>query len=177
MQSVKVVITGPYNAGKTTLIKTVSEITVLSTERKVSNPAKAGDETTVAMDFGRITIDEDTVLYLFGTPGQERFSFMWETLSEGMLGFIILIDATDTQSLEEGGNILEFFQKMSNVPFVVAANRLKAEQEGELKEVRTRLKVAADISVLPCDTRDKESVKSVLLGLLYDILRKTEAAG
>src|SRR5659263_618034 len=98
MQSVKVVITGPFNAGKTTLIKTVisltvlmSEITVLSTERQVSETASEGrGETTVAMDFGRITISDDVVLYLFGTPGQSRFSFMWETLSEGMRGFVLL---------------------------------------------------------------------------------------
>ena len=86
MQSVKIVITGPFNAGKTSLIKAVSEITVLSTERQVSDSSGEGDgETTVAMDFGRITVSDDVVLYLFGTPGQARFSFMWETLSEGML--------------------------------------------------------------------------------------------
>jgi len=86
MQSVKIVVTGPFNAGKTTFIKAVSEITVLSTEREVSDVSGEGTgETTVAMDFGRITVSDDVVLYLFGTPGQSRFSFMWETLSEGCL--------------------------------------------------------------------------------------------
>ncbi|RJQ54424.1 MAG: GTP-binding protein [Actinobacteria bacterium] len=175
MQSVKIVITGPYNAGKTTLIKTVSEITVLSTERKVSNPGQPGEETTVAMDFGRITIDEDVVLYLFGTPGQERFSFMWETLSEGMLGFVILVDAGSAESIGEAGKILEFFQKMSDVPYVVGANRLKDDQVSELGEIRNVLKVSDDVPVLPCNIVEKESVKKLLLGLLFDILKRVEA--
>ena len=102
MQSVKVVVTGPFNAGKTTFIKAVSEITVLSTERQVSDASGEGKgETTVAMDFGRITISDDVVLYLFGTPGQQRFSFMWETLSEGMLGFVVLVDALADDSITE----------------------------------------------------------------------------
>ncbi len=177
MQSVKIVVAGPFNAGKTTLIRSVSEITVLSTERKVSNPAQAGEETTVAMDFGRITIDEEIVLYLFGTPGQERFSFMWETLSEGMLGFIILVDAANADSIDEGTKILQFFQKMSNVPFVVAANRLEQGQEMELAEIRSRLGLPDEVKIFGCNATDKESVKAVLLGLLLEILDKVEATG
>jgi len=127
MQSVKVVITGPFNAGKTTFIKAVSEITVLSTERQISDTSGEGaGETTVAMDFGRITISDDVVLYLFGTPGQERFSFMWETLSEGMLGFVLLVDADDRESYEDARSMIAFFRNMSDVPFVVAANKVSA---------------------------------------------------
>jgi len=86
MQTVKMVVTGPFSAGKTEFIKTISEIDVVSTERKITDETKRVKEaTTVAMDFGRITVDEDLVLYLFGTPGQKRFDFMWEILSEGML--------------------------------------------------------------------------------------------
>ena len=176
MESVKVVVTGPFNAGKTTFIRTVSEITVLSTERKVSNASSAGDETTVAMDFGRITIDEDIVLYLFGTPGQERFSFMWETLSEGMLGFIILLDAASTDSVKEAGGILEFFQGLSDVPYVVAANRADGD-ESALAGIRQELGVDNGVRVLSCNALEKDSVKNVLLGLLYDILDRVEVDG
>lgn len=172
----KVVVTGPYNAGKTTFIRSVSEITVLSTERKVSDSSASGEETTVAMDFGRITIDDEVVLYLFGTPGQERFSFMWETLSEGMLGFIILLDATSMDSVQEAQKILEFFKGLSDVPYVVAANRSDGD-EGGLADIRDRLGAGDQVHILPCSALEKDSVKSVLLGLLYDILERVQAAG
>ncbi|MCE5202695.1 MAG: ATP/GTP-binding protein [Coriobacteriales bacterium] len=171
MQSVKVVVTGPFNAGKTTFIKSVSEITVLSTERQVSDASgEGGGETTVAMDFGRITISDEVVLYLFGTPGQERFSFMWETLSEGMLGFVVLVDASSQDSLRDAASMIEFFTDMSDVPFVVAANKVPADDLATLQRVRTEIGLAHDVPLLPCDARDKESVKAVLLGLLYRIL-------
>jgi signal recognition particle receptor subunit beta len=93
MQTVKMVVTGPFNSGKTHFIQSVSEIDVVSTERKISTEAERIKETTtVAMDFGRITVDDDLVLYLFGTPGQKRFDFMWEILSEGMLGFVVMVE-------------------------------------------------------------------------------------
>ena len=171
MQSVKVVVTGPFNAGKTTFIKSVSEITVLSTERQVSDVSgEGGGETTVAMDFGRITISDEVVLYLFGTPGQERFSFMWETLSEGMLGFVLLVDATSGDSIHDAATMIKFFTDMSDVPFVVAANKVDAEDTGTLASVRGQLELAEDVPLLPVDARDKDSVKAVLLGLLYRIL-------
>lgn len=171
MQSVKVVVTGPFNAGKTTFIKAVSEITVLSTERQISDTSGEGrGETTVAMDFGRITVSDDVVLYLFGTPGQERFSFMWETLSEGMLGFVLMIDADDSTSFHDAVSMIRFFRDMSDVPFVVAANKVPADDVERLREVRTSIELDDDVPLLPVDARDKESVKAVLLGLLYRIL-------
>ncbi len=171
MQSVKVVVTGPFNAGKTTFIKSVSEITVLSTERQVSDiSGEGGGETTVAMDFGRITISDEVVLYLFGTPGQRRFSFMWETLSEGMLGFVLLVDGTSPESIEDASQMIEFFTEMSDVPFVVAANKVDPHDEETLAAIRHTLALAPDVPLLPCDARDRESVKAVLLGLLYRIL-------
>jgi hypothetical protein len=171
MQSVKVVVTGPFNAGKTTFIKAVSEITVLSTERQVSDASGEGTgETTVAMDFGRITIADDVVLYLFGTPGQERFSFMWETLSEGMLGFVLLVDAEDQDSFEDAKSMISFFRNMSDVPFVVAANKVPATDVKTLRSVRAAIDLAEDVPLLSVDSRDRESVKAVLLGLLYRIL-------
>lgn len=171
MQSVKVVVTGPFNAGKTTFIKAVSEITVLSTERQISDVSGEGaGETTVAMDFGRVTIADDVVLYLFGTPGQERFSFMWETLSEGMLGFVLLVDAKDEGSYVDARSMIQFFTEMSDVPFVVAGNKVAADDTAKLAELRAQLELADDVPLLPVDARDKDSVKAVLLGLLYRIL-------
>ena len=175
MQSVKVVVTGPFNAGKTTFIKSVSEITVLSTERQVSDVSAEGDgETTVAMDFGRITVSDDVVLYLFGTPGQARFSFMWETLSEGMLGFILLVDGKDGESLGDAQAMIEFFTSMSEVPFVVAANRVEDGDIESLAGLRTQLALPEAVPMLAVDARDRDSVKTVLLGLLYEILETVE---
>ncbi len=101
MQTVKMVVTGPFSAGKTAFIRSVSEIDVVSTERKISSEADARQRNhdQYAMDFGRITVDDDLVLYLFGTPGQRRFDFMWEILSEGMLGFIVMVDSTRPRDL------------------------------------------------------------------------------
>src|SRR3972149_1227288 len=108
MQTVKMVITGPFSAGKTEFIRTISEIDVVSTERRISSDAERVKETTtVAMDFGRITVDDDLVLYLFGTPGQKRFDFMWEILSEGMLGFIVMVDSSRPETFREAKSILE----------------------------------------------------------------------
>lgn len=171
MQSVKVVVTGPFNAGKTTFIKAVSEITVLSTERQVSDVSgEGGGETTVAMDFGRITISDDVVLYLFGTPGQERFSFMWETLSEGMLGFVLLVDVQDDATFSDAKGMIEFFKEMSDVPYVVAANKVAADDEETIRQLREALELEDEVPLLPVDAREKDSVKAVLLGLLYEIL-------
>jgi len=171
MQSVKIVVTGPFNAGKTTFIRSVSEITVLSTERQVSDVSgEGGGETTVAMDFGRITVSDDVVLYLFGTPGQARFSFMWETLSEGMLGFVVLVDGTHPQSISDAAEMITFFTEMSDVPFVVAANKVDSEDTDGLLQVRTDLGLGEGVPLLPMDARDRESVKAVLLALLRRIL-------
>jgi len=171
MQSVKVVITGPLDAGKTTFIKSVSEIAVLSTEREVSEVSQEGSgETTVAMDFGRITVSEDVILYLFGTPGQERFSFMWETLSEGMLGFVLLVDASSDGSISDAKKMIDFFEEMTDAPFVIALNKVETDDPDSLRRVRATLEVEEKVPLLPVDARDRESVKAVLLGLLHRIL-------
>ncbi len=171
MQSVKIVVTGPFNAGKTTFIKSISEITVLSTERQISDTSAEGEgETTVAMDFGRITVSDDVVLYLFGTPGQSRFSFMWETLSEGMLGFVLLVDSGDAGSFEDARQMIEFFTEMSDVPYVIAANKLDGDDADGLAHVRSQLGLADDSPLIAVNARSRDSVKEVLLGLLYEIL-------
>ena len=175
-QAVKIVVTGPFSAGKTTLIRTISEITVLSTERGITDSTRSRKaETTVAMDFGRITIDRDLVLYLFGTPGQERFDFMWEILGEGMLGYVLLVDAEREDSLAESIGILEAFRRMARVPYVVALNRSSAIDEAGEERIRDVLGLGPDVALLPCDATDKESVKAVLLALLYAVLDEVEA--
>ena len=175
--AVKIVVTGPFAAGKTTLIRTISEITVLSTEKGITDETRSRKtDTTVAMDFGRITIDRDLVLYLFGTPGQDRFDFMWEILGEGMLGYVLLVDATREDSLDEAVGILDAFRRMARVPFVVGLNRAEGMDEAEETRIRSVLDLDADVPVVPCDATDRESVKSVLLALLYAVVESLDSA-
>jgi len=176
MHTVKMVITGPFNAGKTEFIQSVSEINVVSTERKISSDAERVKETTtVAMDFGRITVDQDLVLYLFGTPGQKRFDSMWEILSEGMLGFIVMVDSTRPETFREARGILETFRAYAPTPYVVAANKQDLPDAWELDDIRLALRLDPKVKMLPCVAREKETVKSVLLELLYNILAEMEA--
>ncbi len=175
MQTVKMVVTGPYSAGKTQFIRTISEIDVVSTERKISAEAeRIKDQTTVAMDFGRITIDDDLVLYLFGTPGQRRFDFMWEILTEGMLGFVVLIDSVRPETFREAKHILEIFRGYAETPYIVAANKQDLPDAWSPEDLRIALKIDRSVKVLPMVATDKESVKRVLLELLYSILENME---
>jgi small GTP-binding protein len=175
MQTVKMVVTGPFSAGKTQFIHSVSEIDVVSTERKISVDAeKVKNTTTVAMDFGRITVDEDLVLYLFGTPGQRRFDFMWEILSEGMLGFIVMVDSTRPETFREARSILETFRAYAPTPYVVAANKQDREDAWDLNDMRISLRLDPKVKLLSCVAKNKESVKSVLLELLFSILAEME---
>lgn len=175
MLTVKMVVTGPFNAGKTEFIQTVSEIDVVSTERKISSDVERVKETTtVAMDFGRITVDEELVLYLFGTPGQKRFDFMWEILSEGMLGFIVMVDSTAPETFREARNILDAFRAFSPTPYVVAASKQDMEDAWGLEDIRIALRLDEDDKLLPCVAVDKEAVKTVLLELLDSILKELD---
>jgi len=176
MQTVKMVVTGPFNAGKTAFIRTVSEINVVSTERKISQEAeKVKETTTVAMDFGRITIDEDLVLYLFGTPGQRRFDFMWEILSEGMLGFIVMVDSCKPETFREARSILETFRAYAPTPYIVAANKQDLKDAWDIEDLRIALRLDPQVKLLPCVATDKETVKVVLIELLNQILKELEA--
>ena len=175
MQAVKMVVTGPFSAGKTQFISAVSEIDVVSTERRISSAAEQIKETTtVAMDFGRITVGPDLVLYLFGTPGQRRFDFMWEILSEGMLGFIVIVDSTRPETFREAKRILETFETYASTPFVVAANKQDHSDAWEPDDLRIILSLHNEVKVLPCVALDKESVKNVLLELLYSVLERMD---
>ena len=171
MQTLKIVVTGPFSSGKTELIQSISEIDVVSTDRSISREAERIKEaTTVAMDFGRITIDDELILYMFGTPGQRRFDFMWEILSEGMLGFIVMVDSSRPETFREARRILNTFRNYSPVPYIVAANKQDMDDAWPADDLRIVLKVAPDIKVVPCVATDRESVKGVVLELLYSIL-------
>jgi small GTP-binding protein len=171
MQTVKLVVTGPFSAGKTQFIQSISEINVVATERKISRPEeRVKDETTVAMDFGRVTVDKDLVLYLFGTPGQRRFDFMWEILAEGMLGFVVLLDSQRPETFREARSILETFRSYAPVPYVVAANKQDLEDAWSPEDLRIAFHIPEDIKVVPCVAIDQESVRNVVLELLYSVL-------
>lgn len=177
MQTVKMVVTGPFSSGKTEFIRSISEIEVVSTEREVTseNERREKDATTVAMDFGRITVDDDLVLYLFGTPGQRRFDFMWEILAEGMLGFIVMVDSAKPETFREAKSILETFRAYAPTPYVVAANKQDHPDAWSTDDLRIALRIEPEVKLLPCVAKSKESVRDVLLELLYSILEDMEA--
>jgi signal recognition particle receptor subunit beta len=176
-QTVKMVITGPFNSGKTRFVGSISEIDVVSTEKAISTEAeRVKDETTVAMDFGRITVGDDLVLYLFGTPGQRRFDFMWEILSEGMLGFVVLVDSARPETFREANSILETFRAYAPTPYVVAANKQDMDDAWEVEDLRIALRLEESVKMLPCVAHEKDSVKKVLLELLYSILEEMDEA-
>jgi len=180
MQTVKIVIAGPFNAGKTQFIGSISEIEVVSTEQKITDGSQVvKGETTVAMDFGRITVDDDLVLYLFGTPGQKRFEFMWDILAEGMLGFVVLVDSARPETFREAKMIVDRFRRYSRVPYVIAANKQDIEDAWPPEDLRIALRAPSGTKVVPCVATDRQSVKSVLLELLYSVLEKPseESAG
>mgnify|MGYP001070291086 CR=1 FL=1 len=175
MQTVKMVITGAVNSGKTQFIRTISEIEVVSTERKTTDDAHlVKGETTVAMDFGRIGVANDLVLHLFGTPGQRRFDFMWEILSEGMLGLLILVDSTRPETFRETLRIIDFFTSFRESPYVIVANKQDLENAWAPEELRLALRLPEPVRVLPCVATNRESVKTVLLELLYLVLQSAE---
>ena len=174
-QTVKIVVTGPFNAGKTEFIRSVSEIDVVSTEKRISATAeKIKESTTVAMDFGRITVDNDLVLFLFGTPGQKRFDFMWEILSEGMLGFIVMVDSTRPETFREARSILETFKAYAPTPYLVTANKQDLYDAWDTEDMRLALRLDPSVKILPCEAAKKSSVKRVLLELLYGILKEMD---
>lgn len=174
----KIVVTGPFAAGKTSLIQTISEVAVIGTEREISDDTRATKETTtVAMDFGRVSLGDGLSLLLFGTPGQRRFEVMWEVLSEGMIGFVLLVNGADDRSAAEAARQLETFREYADVPFVVGVTHLDepgVDGVATLAAVRERLDVGPDAEVVPCDPRSREDVKEVMLRILFGVMRRLE---
>ena len=172
MQSVKVVVTGPFNAGKTTFIKAVSEITVLSTERQVSDVSgEGGGETTVAMDFGRIALPGSLWLYLFGTPGQDRFLFMWDDLVRGAIGAVVLVD---TDRLDQCFPAVDYFESRG-IPFVVGVNCFDGVAKHALEDVREALAIPPHVPVLYTDARSRAATKQALIALVQLAMARLRA--
>ena len=178
--STKIVIAGGFGVGKTTLVGSVSEIQPLRTEALVTNESEGVDDlaavpakstTTVAMDFGRLTLAEDIVLYLFGTPGQRRFWFMWDDLCLGAIGAIVLVD---TARLDESFSPLDYFEH-KGLPFIVAVNQFEGVQQYSLEEIANALALPPEVPIIAIDARDRESAKGALVRVTEYALTKLTA--